>query len=140
MYFPKGLSVQPHYPISPSTISVTNFYHPNRKNILFISTIGLSSIFIAKTIIKRRRQEQFNPTAKANEDKYLDDKLNKETDFYANLAKVRPGFPLPEKDASGNIEPVPHYERKSKYEASGTSYSSRKAGDRLGFLDRRENN
>ncbi|CAB4253741.1 similar to Saccharomyces cerevisiae YDR381C-A Protein of unknown function, localized to the mitochondrial outer membrane [Maudiozyma barnettii] len=111
------------------------------KNILFISTIGLSSIFIAKSIIRRRRQEQFNPTAKANEELYQNEKLHKETDYYANLAKVRPGFPLPQDDVDAITgERKERYERKSQYEGSGMSVSSRKHGDRLGFLDRRRGN
>lgn len=110
----------------------------NSKNIFYISAIGLSSIFISKSIIKRKKLEKFNPTSKDNAEKYLSHKIDQETDYYANLATVRPGFPLPKSENTTN-DSTAKYERKSKYEGSGMSVLSRKSGDRLGFLDRRNN-
>lgn len=62
-------------------------------------------------------------------------------DYYANIAKVKPGFPLPQhalKDGStADKDDENVFHRKSKYEAGGVSAMSRKRGDKLGFLDRR---
>ncbi|CCK69574.1 Coi1p KNAG_0C04730 [Huiozyma naganishii CBS 8797] len=105
--------------------SLNPFKHVG-KSILYVSVAGILSIYISKSIIRRRREAKFQPNAKMAADEH--DRNN--NTYYDNLAQVKPGFPLPKEDGS-----VP--ERKSKYEAGGISAVSRKRGDKLGFWDRR---
>ncbi|CAI4059092.1 Coi1p SKDI_04G5925 [Saccharomyces kudriavzevii IFO 1802] len=103
------------------------------KNLLYISTAGIASIYIVKTIVKTRRDAKFIPKARGDNGEVS------ERDYYDNLAQVRPGFPLPKQNGN-NIDPECHgLVRKSKYEGSGLSAATRKRGDKLGFLDRRRN-
>lgn len=70
-------------------------------------------------------------------------------DYYANIAQVKPGFPLPKPSSNNNNNNNGRdlnnknehtFQRKSEYEAGGVSAVTRKRGDKLGFWNRRSNN
>lgn len=101
-----------------------------------ITGVGIGSIYLAKVVIKRRRDAKFQPKAiYSNKPGTMGDLKNKDpsVSYYENLAQVKPGFPI-HKDGEDKVPA-----RKSKYEASGLSAVTRKRGDKLGFLDRRRN-
>ncbi|KAK5780125.1 hypothetical protein RI543_002667 [Arxiozyma heterogenica] len=119
------------------------------KTVGYVFLGGALSIYIVKSIIKSKRDAKFKPQAMIDDyevalnqskDKMIDD-------YYANIAQVKPGFPLP-KSASNkgnsnggpNVENAHAFQRKSKYEAGGVSAVTRKRGDKLGFWNRRSNN
>ncbi|CCD22599.1 Coi1p NDAI_0A04430 [Naumovozyma dairenensis CBS 421] len=104
------------------------------KNILIISGISIASIYTVKSIVRKRREAKFTPKALALSRKTAEE--NTLSDYYDNLAQVKPGFPIPKpKDDSSSTNILP---RKSVYEASSPSVITRKRGDKLGFLDRRK--
>lgn len=105
------------------------------KNLLYISGVGVLSLVIVKSIVRARRDAKFKPHA------LVGDEASSAQDYYDNLAQVKPGFPLPkklDKDEEFSIVDAATT-RKSKYEAGGVSAVTRRRGDRLGFLDRRNN-
>ncbi|AMD21263.1 HEL017Cp [Eremothecium sinecaudum] len=94
---------------------------PVGKYVAILSGLTIVSVLGTKTIIRQRRQGQFQPN-------YLE---SKSTNNDYNLAKIKPGFP--ENERKNETEEV---KRKSEYEATGLSYMSRKRGDKLGLLDK----
>ncbi|CCE63251.1 hypothetical protein TPHA_0E01580 [Tetrapisispora phaffii CBS 4417] len=109
----------------------SNAFEALGKKLAIITVIGFGALFVAKNNVKSKKASKFQPNVKVSATE------QNTGDYYSNLAKIKPGFPLPKDDSSdaGGSK----YQRKSKYEGSGNSYLSRKGGDRLGFLDRREN-
>ncbi|KAH3900265.1 uncharacterized protein SCODWIG_01727 [Saccharomycodes ludwigii] len=120
------------------------------KGVGYLTAVGILSVFISKAIINRRRDEQFKPAVRSKGK--LDNKKDTEdTDedinekYYANLANVKPGFPLPnqqsqqrEQNESVNLplQNKKENQRKSEFEGAGLSYLTRKRGDKLGFFSR----
>ncbi|EDO17303.1 hypothetical protein Kpol_1062p10 [Vanderwaltozyma polyspora DSM 70294] len=88
---------------------------------------------LVKDNIRSKREASFSTDATATGKK-------SGQSYYDNYAQIKPGFPLPKEhteniDSEQSVSPV----RKSKYEGAGNSYMSRKRGDKLGFLDRKNN-
>ncbi|KAG0677868.1 hypothetical protein C6P41_003120 [Kluyveromyces marxianus] len=89
--------------------------------------IGLTaSVVIVKTVVRDSKVSKFDPQNLASAQTSAEDA------HYANLAEIKPGFPLKKGDEESQIK------RKSEFEGAGLSYVTRKRGDRLGFLDRRK--
>ncbi|AET39656.1 Coi1p Ecym_4631 [Eremothecium cymbalariae DBVPG len=96
------------------------------QTVLYLSGAAILSVVVTKTVIRQRRDNNFRPHARDTDE----DAGKEEGDYYSNLAKVKPGFPLEQGKSNERS-------RKSEFEGAGLSYKSRKGGDRLGFLDRR---
>ncbi|CUS21840.1 LAQU0S04e01992g1_1 [Lachancea quebecensis] len=92
------------------------------RNLLYLIGGLAVSVYVTKKLTRANKVTQFDR---------MQEKAKNEEEYYKNLAHVRPGFPI---TADGSKEA-----RKSEFEGSGLSYLSRKGGDRLGFLDRKNN-
>ncbi|KAH3674904.1 hypothetical protein WICMUC_002977 [Wickerhamomyces mucosus] len=91
-------------------MSTQNAFKKGLNNFWLVSSIAIGSIYVVKTIINRRRDQEY------------------QTELYDDIPKqkIRPGF----KESSGE------YQRKSEFEGAGNAYSSRVKGDRFsGLLD-----
>lgn len=98
------------------------------RNVVYLTATGIASVVIVKSIVRMRRDEQFRPGAASA----LPEGGSSADHYYSNLASVKPGFPLPRDEQDDDS-----FKRKSKYEGNGMSAATRRAGDKLGFLDRR---
>lgn len=89
-------------------------------------------------MIRKQRADKFNPNVKTEQE--FKPERSYEDDYYSNVGQIRPGFPIPKKQASRfEMEDDEHIERKSKYEGPGLSALARKRGDKLNYFARRKN-
>ncbi|KAH3671288.1 hypothetical protein OGAPHI_000511 [Ogataea philodendri] len=99
---------------APTLPSLKQFW----KQTLFLATLAVgTAVFVKSKVTIRRKQQYIKETSS------FDSKQKKQ------IADVKPGFPEQSSDQE-------LYKRKSEFEGAGSSYMSRKQGDKLAFWGR----
>lgn len=93
------------------------------KQALFMTSLAGFAGYYAKTKVTIRRKAQYAKDASS-----YDSLMQSRVRSGQTISTIRPGFPLE--------DGTHHYERKSQYEGAGSSYMSRRHGDKFGLWER----
>lgn len=92
------------------------------KQSLCFATLAIVSAYAVKQNVTIRRRAQFAQEASAY-DSLMQERVKERSG--QSIATVKPGFPLD--------DGVERYQRKSEYEGAGSSYMSRRHGDKFNW-------
>ncbi|VEU20727.1 DEKNAAC101526 [Brettanomyces naardenensis] len=102
-----------------SVPSVKSFW----KTAVFLTAIAGFTAYYAKNKVTIRRRAQYAKDASS-----YDSMMQQRVRSGDSISTIRPGFP--------KEDGVEKFKRKSEYEGAGSSYMSRRHGDKFGFFSR----
>ncbi|ODV84910.1 hypothetical protein CANARDRAFT_8046 [[Candida] arabinofermentans NRRL YB-2248] len=88
------------------------------KQAIFLSGLAIGTAIFVKSKVSIRRKTQ-----------YIQETSSYDSTQKKQIADVKPGFPTQALDENGETI----YKRKSEYEGAGSSYMSRKHGDKFNY-------